>query len=220
MGRKRKRSRGHHISDLLSVSLALLLIFLTWNNAFLFYFNEIVCGGFSHLQARVFPGKGVSGKGNLQFLWRALEHFLSRAMPKSLTWLWWCKSQEASMMLPLQLWALLLAVLKMASRWQRSLPPLSYFWCLSVSSEDAMAPHSGTFAWKILWTEEPGRLHSMGSLGVGHDWATSLSLFTFRHWRRKWQPTPVFLPGESQGQGSLVGCRPWGSTESDTTEAT
>ena len=47
-----------------------------------------------------------------------------------------------------------------------------------------------------------------------------LSLFTFMHWRRKWQPTPVFLPGESQGQGSLVGCRPWGCTESDTTEAT
>ena len=40
------------------------------------------------------------------------------------------------------------------------------------------------------------------------------------HWRRKWQPTPVFLPGESQGQGSLVGCRLWGRTESDTTEAT
>ena len=40
------------------------------------------------------------------------------------------------------------------------------------------------------------------------------------HWRRKWQPTPVFLPGESQGQGSLVGCRVWGRTESDTTEAT
>ena len=58
------------------------------------------------------------------------------------------------------------------------------------------------------------------SLGVGHDWATSLSLFTFRHWRRKWQPTPVFLPGESQGRGSLVGCRPWGRTESDMTEAT
>jgi len=48
---------------------------------------------------------------------------------------------------------------------------------------------------------------------------TSLSLFTFLHWRRKWQPTPVFLPGESQGQGSLVGCRLWGRTESDTTEA-
>ena len=48
----------------------------------------------------------------------------------------------------------------------------------------------------------------------------SLSLFTFMHWRRKWQPTPVFLPGESQGRGSLVGCRLWGHTESDMTEAT
>ena len=44
--------------------------------------------------------------------------------------------------------------------------------------------------------------------------------FTFMHWRRKWQPTPVFLPGESQGQKSLVGCRLWGRTESDMTEAT
>ena len=44
--------------------------------------------------------------------------------------------------------------------------------------------------------------------------------FTFMHWRRKWQPTPVFLPGESQGQRSLVGCRLWGRTELDTTEAT
>ena len=60
----------------------------------------------------------------------------------------------------------------------------------------------------------------MGSLRVGHNWVTSLSLFTFTHWRRKWQPTPVFLPGESQGWGSLVGCRLWGRTESDTTEAT
>ena len=61
--------------------------------------------------------------------------------------------------------------------------------------------------WKIPWTEEPGRLQSMGSLRVGHNWATSLSLFTFMHWRRKWQPIPVFLPRESQGRGSLVGCR-------------
>ena len=68
--------------------------------------------------------------------------------------------------------------------------------------------------------EEPGRLQSMGSLGVGHNWTTSISLFTFMHWRRKWQPTPVFLPGESQGRGSLVGCRLWGCTESDMTEAT
>ena len=83
-----------------------------------------------------------------------------------------------------------------------------------------MAPHSRTLAWKIPGMEEPGRLWSMGWLGVRHDWATSLSPFTFTHWRRKWQPTPVFLPGESQGRGSLVGCHLWGRTESDTTEAT
>ena len=77
-----------------------------------------------------------------------------------------------------------------------------------------MAPHSSTLAWEIPWTEEPGRLQSMGSLRVRHSWATSLSLFTFMHWRRKWQPTPVFLPGESQGRWSLVGCRLWGRTES------
>ena len=52
------------------------------------------------------------------------------------------------------------------------------------------------------------------------DGATSLSLFTFMHWRRKWQPTPVSLPGQSQGRRSLVGCRLWGHTESDMTEAT
>ena len=83
-----------------------------------------------------------------------------------------------------------------------------------------MAPHSSTLAWKIQWAEEPGRLQSMGSLRVRHDWATSLSLFTFMHWRRKWQLTPVSLPGESQGRKSLVGCRLCGRTESDTTEAT
>ena len=57
-----------------------------------------------------------------------------------------------------------------------------------------------------LSMEEPGRLQSMGSLRVGHHRATLLSLFTFMHWRRKRQPTPVFLPGESQEQRSLVGC--------------
>ena len=76
-----------------------------------------------------------------------------------------------------------------------------------------MASYSSTLAWKMPWTEEPGRLQSMGSLRVGHEW-------TFMHWRRKWQPTPVFLPGESQGRGSLVGCPLWGRTEPDTTEIT
>ena len=71
--------------------------------------------------------------------------------------------------------------------------------------EKAIAPYSSTLAWKIPWLAEPDRLQSMGLLRVGHDWVTSLLLFTFMHWRRKWQPTPVFLPGESQGRGSLVG---------------
>ena len=86
--------------------------------------------------------------------------------------------------------------------------------------EKGMAPHSSVLAWRVLGKGEPGGLQSMGSGRVRHDWATSLSLFTFMHRGRKWQPTPVFLPGESQGQGSLVGCRLWGRTESDKTEAT
>ena len=82
-----------------------------------------------------------------------------------------------------------------------------------------MASHSSTLAWKLAWTEEPGRLQSMGSLSQ-----TRLSDFTFTfHFyalERKRQPTPVFLPGESQGRGRLVGCCLWGRTELDTTEAT
>ena len=73
---------------------------------------------------------------------------------------------------------------------------------LHFSLNEWMAPHSSTLAWKIPWMEEPSGLQSMGSLRVRHDWVTSLSLFTFMHWRRKWQPTPVFLTGESQGWGA------------------
>ena len=80
-----------------------------------------------------------------------------------------------------------------------------------------MAPPSSTLAWKIPWTEEPGKLQSMGSLRVGHDCATSLSLFTFMHGEGNGNP---LLPGESEGRGGLVGCHLWGHTESDTTKAT
>ena len=133
-----------------------------------------------------------------------------------------------------------------------------------------MAPHSSTLSWKTPWMEEPGGLQSMGSLRVGHDWVTSLSLFHFHAlekemathssvlawripgtgepggltsmgshrvghdwsdlaaaaanagdmgsipglgwfpWRRKWQPTPVLLPGKAHGQRSLEGCSQWG----------
>ena len=101
--------------------------------------------------------------------------------------------------------------------------PTYYLWQFILGCSGnmkAMAPHSSVLAWKIPWTGEPGRLPSTGLHKVRHDWAPSLSLFTFMHWRRKWQPTPVFLPGESQGRGSLVGCRLRGRTESDTTKAT
>ena len=83
-----------------------------------------------------------------------------------------------------------------------------------------MATHSSTLAWKTPCMKEPGKIQSMGSLRVGHDRVTSLSLFTFIHWRRKWQPPPVFLPGESQGWRSLAGYGPWDQKELDTTEAT
>ena len=81
-----------------------------------------------------------------------------------------------------------------------------------------MAPHSSNLAWKIPWMGEPGGLQSMGSLGIRHDFT-----FTFHfHALEKEMAThsSVFLPGESQGQGSPVGCRLWGGTESDMTEAT
>ena len=86
------------------------------------------------------------------------------------------------------------------------------------ASEKVMAHHSSTLAWKIPWMEEPGRLQSMGL----EKSQTRLSdfTFTFMHWRRKWQPIPVFLPGESQGWGSLVGFHLWGHIELDTTEVT
>ena len=110
-------------------------------------------------------------------------------------------------------------------------------WVQSLGQEDPLergtATHSSILAWRILWTEEPGRLQSMGPQRVGRNWAT------FTHslmhilvltwwldgkesacqckrcgfdpwvgkipWRRKWQPTPVFLPGKSHGQRSLAG---------------
>ena len=104
--------------------------------------------------------------------------------------------------------------------WTKLLWPVNSVIFLSTSLLLWRRQWQPTLAWQISWMEEAGRLQSMGSLGVGHDWATSLSLFTCMHWRRKWQPTPVFLPGESEGQRSLVGCCLWGLTESDMTEVT
>ena len=82
------------------------------------------------------------------------------------------------------------------------------------------SPGKEESSWAFQTPSAQGLHQYLDALRVGHDWATSLSLFTFTHWRRKWQSTPVFLPGESQGWGSLVGCCLWGRTESGTTEAT
>ena len=118
----------------------------------------------------------------------------------------------------------------------KCLPGMQETWAQSLGREDPLekeiATHSSTLAWRIPWREEPGRLQSMGSQRVGHDWVTSLHFTSEvknlpsdachcrRHrfdpwvrkipWRRKWQPTPVFLPGKSHGQRSLVGYSPWG----------
>ena len=85
--------------------------------------------------------------------------------------------------------------------------------------EKAMATHSSTLAWKIPWTEEPGRLQSMGSRRVGHDFTFTFT-FHFHALEKEMATHPVFLPGESQGRWSLVGCCLWGCTESDTTDVT
>ena len=79
-----------------------------------------------------------------------------------------------------------------------------------------MAPHSSPLAGK-----SHGRRSLVGCSPWGREESDRTdSLFTFMHWRRKWQPTPVFLPGESQGRGSLVGCCLWGRTGADMTEET
>ena len=88
------------------------------------------------------------------------------------------------------------------------LPSLSNFYSLVVIAKTSFIIGEGNgtplqyLCLENPWTEEPGKLQSLGSKRVGCDWATSLSLFTFMLWRRKWQPTPVFLPGESQGRGA------------------
>ena len=82
--------------------------------------------------------------------------------------------------------------------------------------EKEMATHSSVLAWRIPGTGEPGGLPSLGSHRVGHNWG-DLAAASYT-WRRAWQPTLVFLPGESQEQRSMMGYSPWGLKESDTTE--
>ena len=96
------------------------------------------------------------------------------------------------------------------SMYRKSLVFVDFY---GITLEKAMAPHSSTLAWKIPWTEEPGRLQSMGSLRVGHDWATSFSLFTFHfHALEKAMAThSSVLAWRIPGMGEPVGLPSLGS---------
>ena len=83
-----------------------------------------------------------------------------------------------------------------------------------------LATHSSTLAWKLPWMEEPRGLQFHGVAKSRTQLSDFTFIFQFHALEKEWQPTPVFLPGESQGQGSLVGCHLWGRTQLDTTEAT
>ena len=74
-----------------------------------------------------------------------------------------------------------------------------------------MAPHSSTLAWKIPWMEEPGRLQSMGSLRVGHNWATSLSLFHFHALEKEMATHSSVLAWRIPGAGEPGGLTSMGS---------
>ena len=106
-------------------------------------------------------------------------------------------------------WAAVHVVAK-SQTWLSDFPFTFHFHAL----EKEMATHSSVLAWRIPGTGEPDGLPSMGSHRVRHEWND------LAHTSASWQPIPVFLPGESQGQGNLIGCHLWGRTESDTTEAT
>ena len=123
----------------------------------------------------------------------------------------------------------------------KNLPAMQETQVWSLAWEDPLekriATHFHILAWRIPWTTKSGGLKSMGLQRVGHDWATKHTAHTMAlkqetdglqvghlqssslllPWRRKWQPTPVLLPGEFQGQRTLVGYSPGDHKEWDTT---
>ena len=95
--------------------------------------------------------------------------------------------------------------------WDHVFVNTSIFHFYSPEPEKAMATHSSTLAWKIPWTEEPGRLQSMGSQRVGHDWATSLSLFTFHALEKEMATHSSVLAWRISGMGEPGGLPSMGS---------
>ena len=149
--------------------------------------------------------------------WRLLKsenNIWKYPLKGNMAWVSWAKGTGSTALQPTIAWVI--------TQQQRI---ICHQACIITSSISHPGPRHllKRFPWKLLFLRKEIIVVAcsyLGSLRVRHDWATSLSLFTFMPWKRKWQPTPVFLPGESQGRGSLVGCSLWGCTESVTTEAT
>ena len=101
-----------------------------------------------------------------------------------------------------------------------TLSPPSVF--LAFAKSQIISSAQGHFSWVYRAVGFPGgSMEKHLPAKIYLEIPSKLMMSLLSSWRRKWQPTPVFLPGESQGWRSLVGCRClWGCTELDTTEAT
>ena len=97
-------------------------------------------------------------------------------------------------------------------RWQK-------YWSFSFSISPSNE-HPGLMSFRMDWVYLFAAQGILKSFLQYHSSKASILWCSAFFWRRKWQPTPVFLPGESQGRGSVAGCRLWGHTESDMTEVT
>ena len=100
------------------------------------------------------------------------------------------------------------------------MPPSLWYFVMTANMEKAMAPHSSTLAWKNPMDGGAWWAAVHGVTGSRTRLSDFTFIFHFHALEKEWQPTPVFLPGESQGQGSLVGCHLWCRTELDMTKAT
>ena len=94
------------------------------------------------------------------------------------------------------------------------------FNCIYTTSSLSIHLLMSTDCLHILAIDTTRNIKVQKSLWIGVFFTNPQKWNCYSSQRRQWQPTPVFLPGESQGQGSLVGCRLWGRTQLDTTEAT
>ena len=144
----------------------------------------------NHLVLHFFPNSMISHLGDFKIPYYTVLFLLllissphsgiSRLSSRNtILFIWW---SPTAMFGPKHVWPHLICFLQLSQSEQvttSSTCPYNFFRPLGFPLEKAMAPHSCTLAWKIPWMEEPGTLQSMGSRRVRHNWATSISLFTF-----------------------------------------